>query len=81
MGIFEDLVINHISDFFESGKIPETVIIKIIASMFDTACTHKYFWIFYIYIYKLYILIKIKKRVILDSLHIRFYKKYYPLYP
>jgi hypothetical protein len=49
--------------------------------MFDTACTHKYFWIFYIYIYKLYILLKIKKRVILDSLHIRFYKKYYPLYP
>ena len=51
MGIFEDLVINHISDFFESGKIPETLIIKIIASMFDTACTHKYFLnILHIYI-------------------------------
>jgi len=80
MGIFEDLVINHISDFFESGKIPETVIIKIIASMFDTACTHKYF-LNILHIYKLFILLKIKKRVILDSLHIRFYKKYYPLYP
>ena len=45
MAIFEDLVINHISDFFESGKIPETVIIKIIASMFETACTNNYFLI------------------------------------
>ena len=31
MGVCEDLVINHISDFFESGKVPEVVIVRIIA--------------------------------------------------
>jgi hypothetical protein len=30
MGICEDQVINHVSDFFESGKVPEVVILRII---------------------------------------------------
>ena len=30
MGISDEIVINHISDFFESGRVPELVILKII---------------------------------------------------
>jgi hypothetical protein len=35
MAINEDSVINHISDFFESGKVPDVVILKIIGSIFQ----------------------------------------------
>jgi hypothetical protein len=38
MSVCEDLVINHISDFFESGKVPEVVILRIIAQMFRLSC-------------------------------------------
>jgi hypothetical protein len=30
MDVFDELIINHISDFFESGRVPEVVILKII---------------------------------------------------
>lgn len=30
MDVFDELIINHISDFFESGRVPEIVILKII---------------------------------------------------
>lgn len=37
MGVFEELIINHISDFFESGRVPESLILKIIQSIFLSA--------------------------------------------
>jgi hypothetical protein len=40
MAICEDQVINHVSDFFESGKVPDVVILRIIGQMFRSACTH-----------------------------------------
>lgn len=38
MGVFDEIVINHISDFFESGRVPENVILKIIQSIFLSSC-------------------------------------------
>ncbi|CAD8106683.1 unnamed protein product [Paramecium sonneborni] len=36
MDIFDELIINHISDFFESGRVPEIVILKIIQQIFES---------------------------------------------
>lgn len=36
MDVFDELIINHISDFFESGRVPEIVILKIIQQIFES---------------------------------------------